>query len=85
MDKYKKTIINMLNMLGDRSKNCRSNEKGCEGCSADAWAAWDEGLQVLGYPSTSKGWRAMMRDNFPGFPSDEEIEENIKNVENRKS
>jgi hypothetical protein len=78
MDKHKQTIITMLNMLGDRSVKCPSNKEGCEGCSADAWAAWDEGLQALGYPSTSQGWQQMMRNNYEHFPSDEEIKSKIK-------
>jgi len=85
MDTYEKTVVNMLNMLGDKSSVCSSNKNGCDGCDADTFAAWEEGLTALGYSPTRQGWRQMMRDNYDYFPSDEEIEDNIKKLEEERN
>jgi len=73
---FRETVVSMLNMLGDRSERCTVLVKHghCEGCEADSWYAWSEGLLSLGYKDTRAGWQQMMRDNYPEFPTDEEIE-----------
>lgn len=72
------TIVHMLNALGDRSYMCPDNT--CETCEADAYEAWASGLRSLGYEATGEGWRLMMRDNYPGFPTEEEFQKNLERI-----
>lgn len=51
---WRAALVGVLNALGDRANQCRSNAKGCEGCGADAAEAMRQGLSALGYES----WQA---------------------------